>query len=219
VGAPAADPAATARLAVEGPDVAVDVGWIEGRHFLNVAGFGFDVAVLEDVGRIRWLSGDALYVYSALRQLFRYRGTDVDISSAAAARGPARHLMLIVANARNFGGAFRIAPGASPADGRLDAISIHDAPPLRRLRLFVAAATGQHVGQPEVTVEQSARFRLRFPAPPAYETEGEYNRAASSELEVACVPRALRVVTPLDPAALGVPSAAGGVGLASVVGA
>jgi diacylglycerol kinase (ATP) len=105
--------------------------------------------------------------------------------------------MLIVANGRHFGGAFRIAPGASVADGRLDAVAIRDARALGRVRLFAAAARGTHPGHPEVTVEQAGAFRLTFDAPPAYETDGEYNRARSAALEVRCVPSALRVVTPL----------------------
>ena len=196
VGAPASDFAATARLAVEGPDARVDVGCIEGRYFLNVTGFGFDIAVIEDVETIRWLKGEMVYKYSALRQLFGYGGISIDIASDAARRGARQHLMLIIANGKNFGGTFRIAPDASITDGRLDAIAIQVAPPFRRMKLFSAASSGAHVALPEVHVEQASCFRLTFPTPPAYETDGEYNRARSAELEVRCVPQALRVVAP-----------------------
>lgn len=195
-GSPARDVAETARLAVEGPDQRVDVGRIEGRYFLNVSGFGFDIAVLEDIHRIRWLKGNSVYLYSALRQLLGYGGVDIDVASPAARRGPASHLMLIIANAKNFGGSFRIAPQASLTDGMLDAVSIHNAKPLRRIALFGAATKGTHVQAPEVKVEQAPSFTLRFASPPAYETDGEYNRAASDEIEIASVPGALRVVTP-----------------------
>jgi len=196
VGAPAADFAATARLAVEGPDTPVDVGLIEDRYFLNVAGFGFDIAVIEDVETINWLHGDLLYMYSALRQLFRYRGISIGVRGPAGAHSPQPHLMLIVANGRNFGGAFRIAPAASVTDGLLDAVSIAVASPLRRMKLFGSATKGTHVNHPEVRVEQGGSFTLTFATPPAYETDGEYNRASAARLEVRCVARALRVVTP-----------------------
>ena len=196
VGAPARDFAATARLAVEGADTPVDVGRIEHKHFLNVSGFGFDIAVLEDIGRITWLKGDMLYLYSALRQLFNYGGVDVGIASARRRRDRRRHLMLIVANGRNFGGSFKIAPGASVTDGKLDAISIHDAAPLARMRLFAAATRGTHVMAREVLVEQAPTFTLEFPEPPAFETDGEYNRATGAVVQVDCVPQALRVVMP-----------------------
>jgi diacylglycerol kinase (ATP) len=196
VGAPARDFAATARLSVDGADVPVDVGRIEGRHFLNVSGFGFDIAVLEDVERISWLKGDLLYLCSGLRQLFNYPGVDVGIASSRKRREPRRHLMLIVANARNFGGSFKIAPGASVTDGKLDAISIHDAAPLARMRLFASAVKGTHVLAREVIVEQAPSFSLEFAQPPAFETDGEYNRANGAVVQIDCVPQALRVVAP-----------------------
>jgi diacylglycerol kinase family enzyme len=104
--------------------------------------------------------------------------------------------MLIVANARNFGGSFKIAPAASVTDGKLDAISIHDAAPLARMRLFAAATKGTHVMAPEVFVEQAPSFTLEFKEPPAYETDGEYHRAVGAVMQIDCIPAALRVVTP-----------------------
>ncbi|HYV98267.1 MAG TPA: diacylglycerol kinase family protein [Gemmatimonadaceae bacterium] len=191
-GSPSKDIPLTAQLAADGPDTRVDVGKIEQHFFLNIAGFGFDIAVLEDIGNIPWLKGDAVYIYSALRQIIGYGGVDIDVGT----RGPKRHLMLIIANAKNFGGSFRIAPQASLTDGKLDAISIHDASAFGRLRLFGAAAKGTHIGQPEVTAEQATRFSLKFGSVPAYETDGEYRRASSAALEVTCIPQALRVVVP-----------------------
>lgn len=195
VGAPMNDLPLTARLAADGTSgVRVDVGKVEEHFFLNITGFGFDIAVLEDIPKIPVLRGDAVYIVSALRQIVGYGGVEIDVATHAAQRGSRRHLMLVIANAKNFGGAFKIAPGASLSDGKLDAIAIYDASAFRRLGLFAAAVKGTHVTNPGVTVEQAAKFSLKFAAPPAYETDGEYRQAKSAELEVTCVPGALRVV-------------------------
>jgi diacylglycerol kinase (ATP) len=199
VGTPASDYAATARLVADGADTRVDVGLIEHQYFLNIAGFGFDTAVLEDIPSIPWLKGDAVYIYSALRQLVGYGGVDIDITSPVGRRGAIRHLMLIIANAKNFGGAFRIAPHASLTDGALDAISIHNATTWRRLKLFGAAARGTHIGQQEVVTEAASSFTIHFAVPPAYETDGEYRQATSADVEIRCLPGALRVVAPSTP--------------------
>jgi diacylglycerol kinase (ATP) len=192
-GAPALDIAKTAKLAVDGGDIRVDVGQVEDRYFINVTGFGFDMAVLEDIQTIKWLKGPALYNYSALRQLLYYKGVGIDIATNGHRRS-AHHLMLIIANARHFGGTFKIAPGASLTDGKLDAVSFHDTTPVKRLSLFAAAIAGTHPKRPEVKVEQGDAFTLQFDAPPPYETDGEYNVARSGTVIVRCVPRALRVV-------------------------
>jgi len=198
VGAPARDLAATARLAVDGPDMQVDVGRIENRYFLNVTGFGFDIAVLDDLANIPVLTGDLLYLGAAIRQLFRFRGVTIDIATSAVTRGARAHLMLIIANGRNFGGMFQIAPDARIDDGLLDAISILDASPLTRISMLAAAPSGKHVRNALVLSEQAASFSLTFSAPPAYETDGEYNRASSTTIEISCVPGALRVATPMS---------------------
>lgn len=197
-GAPAHDAIATARLVASGVDRRVDVGRIEDRWFLNIVGFGFDVSVLESVAGIKWLKGDALYVYAALRQLGSYVGSQIAIESAARTRVSAPHLMLVISNARHFGGTFKIAPSASITDGLLDAVAISDAVAFRRLQLFAAVIRGTHEAMPEVDMELSPRFTLRFPAAPAYETDGEYRRAASATIEVSCVPAGLRLVVPHD---------------------
>ena len=196
VGAPMNDIPLTAKLSVDGPDTRVDVGKIEDQFFLNIAGFGFDIAVLEDIPKIPLLRGDAVYIVSALRQIVGYGGVEIGVSTSAGDRGKLRHLMLVIANAKNFGGAFKIAPQASLTDGKLDAIAIYDAPAMKRLGLFAAAVKGTHVTKPGVTVEQSAKFSLAFSSPPAYETDGEYRQAKNAALEVACLPGALRVVVP-----------------------
>ena len=201
-GSPATDVEATARLVAEGAETRVDVGRIEDHFFLNITGFGFDVAVLEDILKIRWVKGEALYLYSALRQLTSYTGLEIDVTTPARRRGKARHLMLVIANARNFGGKFLIAPDASLTDGRLDAVAILDASTLRRVKLFGAVAQGKHLTLDEVVVEQSPTFTVKFATPPAYETDGEYRQAKTSELEIACVPGALRLVAPAPSQAL-----------------
>jgi diacylglycerol kinase (ATP) len=195
-GAPATDVEATARLVTEGVETRVDVGRIEDHFFLNIAGFGFDVAVLEDILKIKWVKGEALYLYSALRQLTSYRGLEMEVTTPARRRGRVKHLMLIIANARNFGGKFLIAPDASLTDGRLDAVAILDASTWRRVKLFGAVAKGKHLALDEVIVEQSPAFTVKFNSPPTYETDGEYRQAKSADVEVACVPGALRLVAP-----------------------
>jgi diacylglycerol kinase (ATP) len=189
--APAADPLAMAALAVEGPDRPVDMGRLDGRLFLNVAGFGFDAAVLAAMDGQRRSGREATYVSAAIRQLFGYAGVEID----AGAAGARRMLLFAIANGRSFGGSFRIAPHADVGDGLLDAIAIADVSPLRRLPLFAAAMRGTHLALAGVTERRARRFSLAFGSPPLYQADGELGRASSAQIEVECVPAAIRVVT------------------------
>jgi diacylglycerol kinase (ATP) len=196
IGIPQRDVVACARIVREGRTRRVDVGRIEGRHFLNVAGFGFDIAVIEDSWRVRWLSGGALYVYCALRQLYAFPGFAVELAQDG--RPPAGHelMMLVFANGRVFGGGFQIAPAADVADGQLDMALFGNLRPARRLPLMVQLLRGTHEAAPEVRTARGRSWRLRFAAPPAYETDGEWNQARSCELTVEALPAALEVLAP-----------------------
>jgi diacylglycerol kinase (ATP) len=174
----------------------IDVGIVDGRHFLNVVGFGFDIAVIDDAARTPLLRGDLLYRFCALRQLFRFPGTMLEISAENGAAWRIPHLMLVVANGGIFGGSFRIAPGADLADGRLDLVSIADAGPLRRARLFDLVARGRHQGEREVEIRQGAVFHVGFQAPMRYEVDGEVCAAAESPLTIRSLPSALDIFVP-----------------------
>jgi diacylglycerol kinase (ATP) len=196
LGVPSRDVAGCARIAREGHARRIDVGRIEDRYFLNVAGFGFDIAVIEDSWTVPYLGGDLLYLFCALRQLHRFPGFPVSV--AVDGEPPARRemLMLVAANARIFGGGFRIAPEADLADGQLDVVAFANMPLRRRMSILGRLLRGTHGGAPEVGTRRGRRVTLRFDAPPAYETDGEWHRAASTELTIDSVPAALRVLAP-----------------------
>jgi diacylglycerol kinase (ATP) len=193
---PARDIRACARIVAQGRTRAIDVGRIEDRHFLNIAGFGYDVAVLEDSWSVAYLEGSLLYLYCALRQLRSFPGFSVELAPDGHEPRKRDLLMLVIANARVFGGGFRVAPQAELGDGLLDAVAFGNMGLLARLKIMQMLKAGTHPRAPEVELARSRAFRLRFKAPPAYETDGEWNRAAAAELLVESIPAALDVLVP-----------------------
>lgn len=166
------------------------------RHFLNLVGLGFDVAVIDHAARARFLKGELLYKVTALQQLFRYPGFEAGVRGAGGHTAEGRHLMITVSNGRFFGGGFPIAPGAAVDDGRLHACLIADAPPLTRFRLFNAAERGRHVGFGQVRIESDTGFRVAASAPVRFEVDGDIFVSDGAELEVEILPGRLPVVTP-----------------------
>jgi YegS/Rv2252/BmrU family lipid kinase len=171
----------------------------ESRYFLNVVGFGFDVAVIDAAAGARFLRGALLYKVTALQQLFRFDGFRCALAGDGAGEREGRHLMLTVSNGRYFGGGFPIAPHADVSDGRLHACRIADAGPLTRLRLFNLAERGRHVGSERVEIVDASRLSLRFDAPPRFELDGDVRRARDREVVLAVRPGALHVVAPALP--------------------
>ncbi|HUQ48350.1 MAG TPA: diacylglycerol kinase family protein [Gemmatimonadaceae bacterium] len=187
------DPLAMARLAVTPSAISLDVGRVEETYFLNCCGFGFDVAVLQELNKTKWLRGSSVYIWAALRQLFRYSGFDVSVGAGNDVRSDF-HMMLVIANGPFFGGTFKIAPSAALDDGMLDAVSILDIPVGKRLSMLRSAIKGTHEGRPEVVIRRSDMFEVSFHEAPWYETDGELHRAQSSTLRIISCAAALRVV-------------------------
>lgn len=181
------------RLVAQGITSRIDVGRAEGRHFINSCGFGFDASVLEATQRVRFVKGDALYIYSALAQLFSYRGLDVTIDGALRTKKK-ELLMAVASNGRSLGGAFRIAPTASVTDGSLDFCLIADNNVFGRVRIFVAALRGTHLALPGVTSIKAESLSLTFADSPAMEMDGELQQTTSRTVRIECVPKALAVI-------------------------
>jgi diacylglycerol kinase (ATP) len=196
LGIPPRDIPACARIVLEGHSRAIDVGRVEDKHFLNVVGFGYDVAVIEDSWSVKWLQGAPLYVYCALRQLRSFEGFGVDLEVDGEKRGRQDLLMLILANGRIFGGGFKIAPKAELGDGVLEGSAFRNMGFFARLGILVRLLRGAHEGAPEIIPARASRFRLRFDSPPAYETDGEWNRAKTADLTIETRPGALHVFVP-----------------------
>jgi len=210
LGVPGDDPEAAVRVLAEGRVLRVDAGRILGgsrheereeaareeRYFLNVVGFGFDVAVVDEAKGARFLRGELLYKTAAIKQLFRFPGFDVTLEDDAGYRKSSRTLMLTITNATFFGGGFPIAPGASLQDGALHACYVEDAKPLRRAILFDRAGKGRHEASPEVHTRVAPRFDLTFPGPFRFEVDGDTYAAPQPGICVEVRAAALKVLAP-----------------------
>jgi len=182
-----------ARLVLRGVETRIDVGAADGRYFLNSCGFGFDASVLEASKDVRRLKGNAVYIYAALRQLFSYRGIDVRASGVKALKRGSM-LMVTASNGKFLGGAFKVAPHASVLDGKLDACFFRDSNVFERMRLFIGAMRGTHLGMRSVTSASIQELTLNFATRPSMEVDGELRVARSKTVELCCLPRALAVI-------------------------
>ncbi|GAB1344471.1 diacylglycerol/lipid kinase family protein [Gemmatimonas sp.] len=195
LGTPSHDVAAMVACVARANTRLVDVGFIDGVPFLNAAGLGFDVDVLERLLQVRWLSGTSAYVVTALRALLGYGGYRASIEGA----GPphdGQHLLTVFANGRTFGGAFQIAPHAQLNDGMLAFVNIGALAPWARPAVFVRATRGTHLTHAAVRHAVGSSFSIASPAPLRFEADGELYHARQAPLVVTVRPRALSVIAP-----------------------
>lgn len=183
----------TARIAA-GVTRLVDVGEIDGIPFVNAAGLGFDVEVLERMQRVTRLRGSAAYVVTALRALLGYAGYAAQWTQGGGHPSSSQHLLTVFANGGTFGGTFRIAPQARIDDGALELVDIDALPPMARPAVFLRAIRGTHLGHRHVTHERGSTWTITSAQPLTFEADGERYEAKTREIVVRVRAHALRVI-------------------------
>jgi diacylglycerol kinase family enzyme len=131
-------PEAALTTAVREPAVPIDVGFLGGRHFLNIAGIGFDAAVGHGFNRgaRRGVSG---YLKRGLSLAWTYGAERYDLRLGDETR-TGRWFLAAFANGSQYGNGLMLAADADPCDGWLNAVVVDAGPPLRQFwrarRLF-----------------------------------------------------------------------------------
>lgn len=188
------DPAELCRLLYRMPTLRVDVSWLNGRLYLNVAHVGLGSFAARDARHQtkRWL-GRFSYAASLFRRLWVHRGFHADIQGDHA-RVSGRWLSIAIANGVFFGGGGQIPEGAID-DGCLDIVAVRPRSRVRLLAAFVAVnLLRRSRPDPSTLVHiKSSWCRVRSRRPKPVSADGEL--IGRTPLDVRCEPRALQVVS------------------------
>ncbi len=104
----------------------VDIGLIDNRQpFLNVAGTGFDVDVINNTNKVRKIvTGGLAYFLGIVMSIFKYKSLDLKITVNE--RCFIRKVLLIaIANGKCYGGGLAVAPNANVQDGLFDVLILN----------------------------------------------------------------------------------------------
>lgn len=175
--------------AIEAPGVAIDVGVMGDRHFLNLAGVGFDAAIA-CAFNTRSKRGALGYVTGGLTSVWSYqcRSYEIEIEGQ---RLTGSRFLIAFANGRQYGNGIVLAPDASLTDGWLNAVIVSGGSPLRqfwRARRLAVARLRPAEGLIRARVRKarvSADLMLCHVDGETFEARGELN--------VSVMPRALVV--------------------------
>lgn len=122
----------------------MDVGRINELLFLNVAGTGFDVAVLDNaMSAKRFVRGMLPYLWGVIRTIFTYKPKLLEISVDGEAPIRKELLLVAVGNGRFIGGGMNVTPDAVPDDGLFDIIMIDNMPRWKLPPKLVLLLTGR----------------------------------------------------------------------------
>jgi YegS/Rv2252/BmrU family lipid kinase len=191
------DPEAAIAVVLDGTERRIDVGEANGERFLGIASCGFDSEANRIANETRFLHGNLVYAYAALRALAGWRAAKFTVVTGSERRR-VTGWDVIVANSKAYGGGMFVAPDAELDDGRFDVISIGETSKLHFLRSLPKVFKGTHVDNDEVEVFRAARVQVSASRPFALYADGEHLTDLPATLRV--LPAALSVMVPRTPA-------------------
>ncbi len=190
---------ARALAAIEaGERRAMDVGFLNGRLFLNVAGIGFDAAVghaFHERGQLGGRRGLFSYLRLSLRELLAYSAPTVTLEAGDGECWELCPFVVTFANGPQYGSGAIVNPGSRLDDGVLEVIAFSGGSRLAALfaapRLFLGG------------LDRSSRYRrtstgralVIAPTPQRAHVDGD-PIPPSERVEIELRPRALPVVVP-----------------------
>ncbi|MEX2296869.1 MAG: diacylglycerol kinase family protein [Dongiaceae bacterium] len=186
------DPEAQAEIAAAGHTMTVPLASANGRHFLLMAGAGFDAHVVAGIDvAFKRRVGKIAYVFEMLRQLGRF---PFGIYRVAIDGDPHFVASVVVSRGRLYGGSFILAP-----DARLDEATLHVCcfeHGGRFWAVLYAMALGVALlpRMPGFTIRRAQRVRIEGVPGEPLQADGDIIGALP--VEIAMTARALRLVVP-----------------------
>ncbi|MBW6493911.1 MAG: diacylglycerol kinase family lipid kinase [Burkholderiaceae bacterium] len=162
------------------------------RWFINVAGVGFDAAVVER--KMARGFGPLAYMTGLLGALWSYRPLPVRVSLDQGLPRDAHIFVHFAALGKHCGGGMLIAPEAAPDDGRLHSVLINAMSRLEVLANLKRLFDGTLPSHPKVEAGTCTTIDVAAPTALGVEADGEL--IGHTPVTFRVLPRAIRVVVP-----------------------
>lgn len=188
------DPAAAAGMLLTSRPRPLDVGVVNDRYFLTVAGAGFDGEVAGQVNA--WpkvLGGTAMYVLGILKILVAYRPVEAEIVIDGIPERERLFLIAVGNTAWSAGGMWMV-PSARPDDGILHVVIAGPLSRIETLGVLPRVYSGRHLLHPKVRQAQGREIVVTSATPLRVQADGETIGTLPATFRVS--PAALEVLIP-----------------------
>lgn len=180
-------------LACTGKPTRIDIGRMNGQHFINVAsaGFGAEVTATTPQDMKRSLGGAAYSIMGFVKafQLEPYEGRLI-LPDGTVQDGSM--LIMAVGNSRFAGGGYEVAPRASLTDGLLDVAIVSGLRPDNLSRMVEELRDPENPRNEHLLYRQLSAFTIETETPLHVNLDGE--PVKGTHFEFRCCPEALSVV-------------------------
>lgn len=172
----------------------IDLGWVNGKHFFNVASLGLSVQITERLTKEvkqRW--GIFAYAFTALQVIWKSRIFRAEIHANNKIYY-VKTIQIAIGNGRYYGGGMTIAQDATIDDRRLDLYSLETNNWWQIIALLPAIRQGNHAISSNVRTLESQEIEVYTSKGLAINTDGEITTHTPAKFRV--IPKALIVIAP-----------------------
>lgn len=181
-----------ARFLAQARPRTIDVGEVNGRVFLNVAGVGIDGHVAERIRASARVVGQRFgYLVGALVSIATYRPQAMEVRIDGVPR-LGRFLTVVASNGRYFGGGMHPAPRARLDDGELDVTVAGDLGRLDSILALARLYRGTHENGTTIVTLRAKRVEIDLERALPMQVDGEVARVERLVIDVR--PAALAVL-------------------------
>jgi len=189
------------QLLINGNAKPMDAGFVkggffpDGRYFINGIGIGFDTKVGFEAAKLKIKSGIS-YVIGAFITLIRYEPSPVIQIKFDDKEVTLPAVLVSVVNGRRMGGSFYMGPNALLDDGLLDICYVeHQKSRFKLLKIMSHYTKGTQGECKGVNFDRGLHFHLKaLEGGMAAHCDGETVCYEGKELEITCIPNALRLI-------------------------
>jgi diacylglycerol kinase (ATP) len=189
-----ADLAQACQIIATGKFELIDIGWVNGQYFFNVASLGLSVKITRQLTKdIKKKWGVFAYGVTALQALWQSRPFHADIRLADGQIHRVKTLQIAVGNGRFYGGGMTVAPDAAINDQRLDLYSLGIQHWWQIMVLLPLLHQGHHASTPWSDAWQGQEFYVKTRRSRSICTDGEITTSTPAHFRV--IPQALKIFT------------------------
>lgn len=182
-------------ILLNGETKTVDAGMANDQVFFNIAGFGFDVDVLDytEEFKPKCRNGETAYRLGCLKAVLglKLRKSTLTFPDGTIERNV---LMAAAGVGTHFGGGMNVLPESDMSDGLLDVCIAHDVKRLGVLKLLPKFIKGKHIGLKCITYRKTTEVSVVCDPVSRIEVDGE--RMDGTPVTFRVLPGALKVRAP-----------------------
>ena len=194
IGLPLRNIMGACRTILEGKPVAVDVGKINQRYFINIAGGGALTNLTYEVpSKLKTVMGQLAYYIKGIEKLPFIRPSRVRIEADGKVIDE-EIMLFLIANSNSVGGMERLAPYADLSDGKFDCIILRKTTLPEFIRVVTHVLKGDHIKDPDVIYFQTKKIRAISSTKVLLNLDGELGGELPMNFSV--LPRHIQVIMP-----------------------